>query len=66
MLEDKGVLYMDFSVNQTPVEIIKEGAFGGTSILVLMESGTEIHGKTSVERYWSEVLILRLLWRLCQ
>ena len=51
MLEDKGVLYMDFSVNQTPIEVIKEGGFGGTSILMLMESGTEIHGKTSVERY---------------
>ena len=34
MLEDKGVLYMDFSVNQTPIEVIKEGAFGGTSILM--------------------------------
>ena len=30
MLEDKGVLQMDFGTNKTPVEVIKEGAFGGT------------------------------------
>ena len=31
MLEDKGVLLMNFGANKTPVEIIKEGAsFGGT------------------------------------
>ena len=29
MLEDKGVLSMDFGANETPFEI-KEGAFGGT------------------------------------
>ena len=28
--EDKGVLQMDFSANKTPVEVIKEGVFGGT------------------------------------
>ena len=30
VLEDNGVLKMDFVANKTPVEIIKEGAFGGT------------------------------------
>ena len=40
---------MVFSPNKTPVEIIKEGAFGGTYFrniyLILMRSGTKIHGK---------------------
>ena len=30
VLEDKGALQMDFGANKTPVETIKEGAFGGT------------------------------------
>ena len=30
VLEDKGVLQMDFGANKTPVEVIREGAFGGT------------------------------------
>ena len=31
---------MDFGANKTPVEVIKEGAFGGeTFILVLMKGG---------------------------
>ena len=29
-LEDKGVLEIEFNQNKTPVEIIKEGGFGGT------------------------------------
>ena len=29
-LEDRGVLLMDFGANKTPVEVIREGAFGGT------------------------------------
>ena len=40
---------MGFSQNKTPIEIIKEGAFGvlilEIFILVLMKSGTKIHGK---------------------
>ena len=40
---------MNFSPNKTPIEIIKEGAFGSTIletfIVVLMRSGTKIHGK---------------------
>ena len=43
---------MEFNPNKTPVEIIKEGAFGGTYfrdfILVLMECGTKSHGKNSI------------------
>ena len=41
---------MNFSLNKAPIEIIKEGPFGGTYfletfILVLMKSGKKIHGK---------------------
>ena len=40
---------MDFSPNKTPIEMIKEGAFGGTYfrefILILIENGIKIHGK---------------------
>ena len=45
---------MDFDKNKTPVEVIKEGAFGGTYsktfILVLMESGTKSHGQNLISR----------------
>ena len=30
MLEDKGVLQMEFNPNKTPVEVIREIKFGGT------------------------------------
>ena len=30
VLEDKGVLQMDFGANKTSVEVIEKGAFGGT------------------------------------
>ena len=30
VLEDKGVLLMDFGANKMPIEVIREGAFGGT------------------------------------
>ena len=40
---------MKFGANKTPIEVIREGAFGVTSFrdifLVLMRSGTKIHGK---------------------
>ena len=40
---------MDFDANKTPIEVIKEGAFGGISfgtyILVLMKKGTKSHGE---------------------
>ena len=43
---------MDFGANKTPVEVIKEGAFEvlilETFILVLLESGTENHGKNLI------------------
>ena len=43
---------MDFGVNKTPVEIIREGPFGGTYfrdiILVLLESGTKSHEKNLI------------------
>ena len=43
---------MKFGANKTPIEVIREGAFGGTYfgtfILVLMENGTKIHGKNLI------------------
>ena len=39
---------MNFRPNKTSTEVIREGAFGGNyfkDILVLMRSGTKIHGK---------------------
>ena len=43
---------MNFGANKTPVEVIKEGAFGEhileTFILTLMASGTKNHGKNSI------------------
>ena len=51
VLEDKGVLQMDFDANKTPIDVNKEGAFGATyfrNILELLESGTESHGKNSI------------------
>ena len=38
---------MGFSPNKTPIEIIKEGAFGGTYFrdIYCTKSGTKIHGK---------------------
>ena len=61
---------MEFNPNKTPVEIIKEDAFGGTYFRDIYSS---VYGKwykkvmkwiRSVEKYWSEVLLLKL-W-LCQ
>ena len=43
---------MDFSANETPVEVIKEDTFRGlileTFILILMESSTKRHGKNLI------------------
>ena len=43
---------MDFGVNKTPVEVIREGTFGvlilETFILVLLEDGTKCHGKNLI------------------
>ena len=40
---------MSFSPNRTPIEVIKEGTFGGTYFGEIYsginESGTKIHGK---------------------
>ena len=57
---------MDFGANKTPAEVIRkvlEEHILETFILVLMVNGTKSHGKIwSVENYWLEVLLLRLLW----
>ena len=44
---------MDFSPNKTPIEVIREGAFGGTYfrgifIQVLMKNGTKNRGKNLI------------------
>ena len=42
VLEDKGVLQMDFGANKTPVEVIEKGAFGGT---YFRDSYSSVNGK---------------------
>ena len=43
---------MDFGANKTPVEVIREGACGGTYFIDIysgvMESGSKNHGKNSI------------------
>ena len=41
---------MDFGANKTPVELIKEGAFGGTYIRDIYSNvtGTKNHGKNLI------------------
>ena len=43
---------MNFNPNKTPIEVIREGEFGGTFletfILVLMENGTKVHEKNLI------------------
>ena len=61
---------MDFSPNKKPIEVIKEGAFGGTYFRDIY-SGINgkwyrNHGVWSVKKYWSKVLLLILLWCECQ
>ena len=45
----RSIVNVNFSPNKTPIEVIKEGAFGGnfseTFILVLRRISTKIYGK---------------------
>ena len=51
---------MNFGASKTPVEIIKEGAFEGTFILVLLESGTKVMERIrSAKKYWPQVFLFR-------
>ena len=50
VLEDKGVLKMDFGVNKTSVDVIKEGEFGGTHFRDIYSS---VNGKW-YRRSWKE------------
>ena len=50
VLEDRGVLWMDFGANKTPAEIIKEGTFGGTYFRDIYSS---VNGKWYKE-LWKE------------
>ena len=51
LLEDKGVLWIDFGANKTPVEIIKEGTFGGTYIRDIYSGVTEKWYKKSCKEF---------------
>ena len=59
---------MEYNLNKTAVEIIKGGAFGGTHfrtfIQVLMENGTEIHGKNSMSQKILSKNILQIIMML--
>ena len=59
---------MDFGANKTPAKIIKEDPFGGTYLRDIYSS---VNGKwfrkswkkiSWAKQYWSEVLLLKLLW----
>ena len=43
---------MDFSPSKTPIEVIREGAFGGTHLRDIYsnvsKNGTKIHGKNLI------------------
>ena len=49
---------MDFGANKTPVEVIKQGAFGGIYMLVMIVNGAESHGKNLMS--W-EILIKSII-----
>ena len=46
---------MDFGVNKTPVEVIKEGAFGGTYIRDIYSN---VNGKWH-KKSWKEFILLK-------
>ena len=60
---------MNFGANKTPIEVIKEGAFGGTYSRGIYSGVTRNWLKKimeriwSVEKYWSKIILLRLSWR---
>ena len=51
MLEDKGVLWMNFGANKTPVGVIREGAFGVTCFRDIYSS---VNGKW-YKKSWKEL-----------
>ena len=64
---------MDFGAKKTPVEVIREGAFGGTYFRDIYsgvngqwyKKSWNILRVWSIKKYWSEVLLFRLLWCQC-
>ena len=64
---------MDFGAKKTPAEVIREGAFGGTYFRDIYsgvngqwyKKSWNILRVWSVKKYWSEVLLFRLLWCQC-
>ena len=50
MLEDKGVLYVDFCANKTLIKVIREGAFGGA---YFRDIYSVVNGKW-YQRSWEE------------
>ena len=69
-LGDKGVLKMDFCVNKTFIEVIRDSAFGGTYFRYLYSG---INGKWYKKswkefyqlNHWSKAILFRLLWCQC-
>ena len=55
---------MDFGANKMPIEIIKEGAFGGTyfrDIQMLVKNGTKVHEKNLIS--W-KILMLSFMHQI--
>ena len=55
---------MSFSPNKTPIEVIREGAFGGNyfrDIYSSIKSGTKIHGKNL---FSYKILILNFMHQI--
>ena len=59
---------MDFGASKTPVEVIKEGTFGGT---YFRDIYSVVNGKwyrrpwkrvSWIKEYWSKLLLFKLLW----
>ena len=59
---------MDFGASKTPVEVIKEGTFGGTYFRDIYSG---VNGKwyrrpwkrvSWIKEYWSKLLLFKLLW----
>ena len=56
---------MDFGTIKTPVEVIKEGAFGETFILMLTISGIKNHGKNLMcLKMLTKIIIVQIIMML--
>ena len=63
---------MTFGANKTPIEVIREGAFGSTYFGDIYSGingkwyRKSLKGFDQLKKYWSKVLSLRLLWCQCK